>query len=139
MDSDGRNSNAVSNPDKAAIEGLIERFAEGIRTLDADLISSVFHPEASSFSLTSRGICIEPAGAWPKIIEQATADDSHLFREDFSVRSLMIDIAGTAASAKVEWQFESARIIDFYCLIKTDSGWLIANQVYHTFPVNKRG
>jgi hypothetical protein len=127
-------SDGASGNDDAAILGLIDKFAEGIRSLDGDLVASIFHPDASSFSLTPRGICIEPAKAWADIMKQARGDESHLFHELFSVRVLNIDIAGSVATAKVEWSFESARIVDFYNLLKTDSGWVITNQVYHTFP-----
>jgi hypothetical protein len=141
VESDGQSfgSDAVANQDATAIQKMIERFAEVIRTLDADLVSSVFHPQASSFSLTSRGICIEPAKAWPEIIRKANADSAHLFRERFSVRTVNIDVDGSVASAKVEWKFESARIVDFYNLLKTDRGWLIINQVYHTYTPSKTG
>jgi len=141
MAADGRRSKSdiTTSRDEKAIQKIIERFAEGIRTLDANLVSSIFHPEALSFSVTARGICIEPFGAWPEIMRQAGVDNTHIFRERFSTRILKIDIAGTAAIAKVEWKFERARIIDFYNLLKTDDGWLITNQVYHTYPAGKAG
>jgi ketosteroid isomerase-like protein len=119
--------------DEKAIRQAIEQFIQGIRDLDAESIASVFHPDADSLSLTPRGICIEPAEAWPKIIEQAKAESTHMFREDFSVRILNIEVVGTVAAAKVEWTFESARIVDFYNMLKTEGKWLIVNQVYHTF------
>lgn len=141
MERDRRNSDSdeAVKRDEQAIRELIDQFSRGIRSLDADLVSSVFHPEASSFSLTPRGMCIEPFDAWPKIIEQAAADRAHLFREHFTVRVLSVEVIGTVAAAKVEWEFESAKIIDFYNFIRTDSGWLITNQVYHTSPREKTG
>jgi hypothetical protein len=119
--------------DNKEIQKVIERFFQGVRDLDAKLISSVFHPQSNSFSLTSRGICIEPAETWSNIIQNAKTDENHLFRERFSSNILKIDIAGTAASVKVEWIFESVKIIDFYNLIKTEGKWYIVNRVYHTF------
>jgi len=139
MVTDGQksDSNTTTKQDDTAIRNIIDRFAEGIRTLNVDFVSSAFHPQALSFSITSRGVCIEPTEAWPEILGMARADSNHIFQEKFSVRTLNIDIAGTAAIAKVEWIFESSRIIDFYNLLKTESGWLITNQVYHTFPRSK--
>lgn len=136
-DSWNSDSDGAVKQDEQAIGKVIDMFARGIRGLDADLVCSVFHPEANSFSVTPRGICIEPCDAWPKIIQQATTDKAHLFREQFSVEILSVEIVGTVAAAKVRWEFESAGIIDFYNLLKTDSGWLITNQVYHTFPRDK--
>ena len=119
--------------EERAVRLTIERFVQGIRNLDAGLIASVFHPGADSLSITPRGICIEPAEAWPRIIQQARADSGHMFRGDFSVQILNIEVVGTVAAAKVEWIFESARIVDFYNMLKTEGKWLIVNQVYHTF------
>jgi hypothetical protein len=124
---------AATGPEEMAIQGTIDRFACGIRQLDGGLVSSAFHSEGSSFSVTARGICIEPAKAWAEIMRQARNDDAHLFRERFSVQTLHIDVAGTAATAKVEWEFQSTRVVDFYNLLKTGDGWLITGQVYHTF------
>jgi len=121
-----------------AIGLMVEQFSEGIRSLDAEMISAIFHPHSSSFSVTPRGICIEPAEAWPRIIEQAKADSTHLFRERFSVRILGADIVGTVATAKVEWTFESARIVDFYNMLKIEGKWLIVNQVYRTFILREQ-
>ncbi|HUV29953.1 MAG TPA: nuclear transport factor 2 family protein [Acidobacteriota bacterium] len=139
METDDQNlgSDATAKQDEKAILEVIEQFAEGIRKLDPHLVSSVFHPKALSFSITPRGICIEPVEAWPEILRKAREDSDHLFREKFSVQTLNIDIAGTAASAKVEWEFESSKIIDFYNLLEMESGWLITNQVYDTSPLSK--
>ena len=132
-DNDQSEDEITTKQEDRAIRLAVKQFFEGIRSLDAELISAIFHPHSSSFSVTPRGICIEPAETWPRIIEQAKADSAHLFRERFSVRILGTDIVGTVATAKVEWTFESARIVDFYNLLKTEGMWLIVNQVYHTF------
>lgn len=136
-DSYNYKSNTATKQDDQAIRKLISRFVKGIRTLDADLVSSIFHPRALSFSPTSRGVCIEPVETWPETLRIAREDSNHVFREEFSVETLAIDIAGAVAIAKVEWTFESCRIVDFYNLLKMEGGWLIANQVYNTFPLSK--
>lgn len=125
--------NRTYEMEKKEIESTITEFSNGISKLDAKLISEVFHPRSSSFSLTPRGVCIEPFEAWPDIIKQAKDDRTHLFHEKFSHQTLRIDISGNAASAKVEWIFESARIVDYYNMLKIEGRWLIVNQVYHTF------
>jgi hypothetical protein len=135
----GIGSDDTAGRDEAAIRKVIARFSEGIRDLDADQVSSIFHQEANSFSVTPSGICIEPHSAWPRIIKRARADSAHLFREPFTVRILNIDIAGTAATAKVEWKFESATIVDFYNMLKIEGNWLIVNQVYHVLPDSGAG
>ncbi|UCE25196.1 MAG: nuclear transport factor 2 family protein [Candidatus Zixiibacteriota bacterium] len=125
---------AVSiEPNRRAIVKTIEQFFDGIRRLDADSITAIFHPRADSFSLTPRGVCIEPAQVWRDIINQVRDNPEHLFHESFSGRILDIDVVGTVGTAKVEWIFKSARIVDFYNLLKVDGNWLIVNQVYHTF------
>jgi hypothetical protein len=127
-----RQSDASLMAGAEAVEGTIHDFVRGIRDLDAGIIGRVFHPHANSFSLTPRGVCIEPADRWPEIIRQAKADEGHLFQEKFSAEILAVDVDSTAACAKVEWTFSSARIVDFYNLLKVDGRWLIVNQVYCT-------
>lgn len=123
---------ASAEADRETIVKTIEQFFDGIRHLDAELINAIFHPRANSFSLTPRGVCVEPAEAWPDIINQARNDPEHLFHEPFSGRILDTDVVGTVATAKVEWIFKSATIVDFYNLLKVEGNWLIVNQVYHT-------
>jgi len=133
---EGKNKNSnknVQENDYDAIKLLIERFSSGIRELDHKIISSVFHQKSNSFSLTSRGVCFEPYEAWTKIIKSAKSNDAHIFKENFSINIIKIDVIKTIASAKVEWNFENTRIVDLYNLIKEDDDWVIVNQVYHTF------
>jgi hypothetical protein len=135
---DSYNTDAAVTHNKAAIQKVIDRFVEGIRKLNPDLVSSVFHPKATSFSITPNGICLEPFDSWSEILKKAEADDSHIFNENFTASILNIDIVGTVASAKVEWTFQSCKIVDFYNLIETENGWLITNQVYHTTRLDQR-
>jgi hypothetical protein len=129
-------SDSVEARERAAVEDTIRLFTEGIRNLETDKVVRAFHPQATSFSHTPRGICIEPAEKWPGIMDKAKTDVKHLFQEDSSVRILSVDVVGMAAAAKVEWIFQSARIVDFYNLLKVDNHWCIVNQVYHTFAVS---
>lgn len=125
--------NGVSESEAKAVRSVIHQFCDGISNLDAAAIALAFHDDGSSFSVTPRGLCIEPAANWPGIIEKAKNDSSHLFRQQHSKRTLKIDIVGTVAAAKVEWLFETTRIVDFYNLAKIDGRWYIMNQVYHVF------
>jgi len=123
--------------DKAAIQKVIDEFVEGIRSLNPDLVCSVFHPKAISFSITANGLCLETVDSWVDILDKAKTDDSHLFNEKFTVDTLDIDVLGTVARAMVEWTFQSCKIVDFYNLIRTETCWLITNQVYHTTRFDK--
>ena len=130
-------ADAEAIQDSAAIQEVIDKFVEGIRSLNPDLMCSVFHPEAVSLSMTSSGICVESADSWTEILGKAKSDSSHLFNEKFVADTLSIDVVGAVASAKVQWIFQSCKIVDFYNLIRTEIGWLIANQVYHTTRLEK--
>ena len=134
---DLRQPDASLMAETEAVKSTIHEFIRGIRELDADMIGRAFHPQANSFSVTPRGVCIEPVDRWPEIIRQAHADAGHLFREEFTIRILAVDIDGTAASAKVEWTFRTARIVDFYNLLKADGRWLIVSQVYSTHSLSE--
>jgi hypothetical protein len=116
-----------------AVRSVIRQFCDGISNLDVAAVAQAFHADGSSFSVTPRGLCIEPAANWPAIIATAQSDPGHLFRQEHSNRILRMDIVDSVASAKVEWLFETTRVIDFYNLAKIDGRWYIMNQVYHVF------
>ena len=42
-----------------------------------------------------------------------------------------IDIAGTAASAKITLVHCAVTFIDYFLLLKTQQGWKIANKAFH--------
>jgi hypothetical protein len=137
MFSDGNTTDGsrdcVGKQDENAILQTIQQFIDGISNLDAEIIAATFHPEATSFSCTSRGVCVEPASTWHQMIDQARSDPNHLFRQECSTRILDIDVVDTAAAAKVEWIFGDTRVVDFYNLLRVDDRWYIVNQVYHLF------
>lgn len=129
----GEIPNGASESEVKAVREVIHQFCDGIGNLDAAAIAQAFHADGSSFSVTPRGLCIEPAANWTEIIEKAKSDPGHLFRQKHSNRILKIDIVSSVAAAKVEWLFETTRVLDFYNLAKIDGRWYIMNQVYHVF------
>ena len=129
----GKISHGVSDSEAKAVRSVIRRFCDGITNLDVVAIADAFHADGSSFSVTPRGLCIEPSANWTEIIEKAKSDPGHLFRQEHSYRILKIDVAGSVAAAKVEWLFKTTRVLDFYNLAAIDGRWFIMNQVYHVF------
>ena len=133
----GKIPHGVSESEVKAVREVIHQFCDGISNLDAAAIGKAFHADGCSFSVTPRGLCIEPAANWPEIIENAKNDSGHLFRQKHSKRILRIDIVDSVAAAKVEWFFKTTRVLDLYNLAKINGRWYIMNQVYHVFDRSK--
>ncbi len=122
-----------SRSDEEAIHETLNYFFTGLDSLDADIIKKAFHPQARSFSMTSRGLCEEPPDHWDRTCAAAKTDPQHPFHNRSREKNIVsLDITGTAAAAKVEWIFSGFMFTDYYNLLKIDGRWYIMGEVYHT-------
>ena len=118
--------------DRLLIEECLNYFFTGLDELDAEIVKQAFHPEARSYSTTPTGLCVYGVSEWDGFIEQAKQDPEHTFARSRARKTiLMIDITGTAASAKVRWEFADCTYTDYYNLLKLDGRWQIVGEIYH--------
>jgi hypothetical protein len=62
------------------------------------------------------------------------ADEAQLKR-----RIVSVDVTGTAASAKVELDYPSAKLTDYMSLLKVGNEWRIVNKIFTAEPKKQDG
>ena len=123
----GPASQAVSS-EEAAVRAAVDHYLQGHALGSPEEFSNAFHPEAMLFWVTPEGALGKRTSA--EYIKGASgkpaADESKRKRQILSV-----DIAGTAAVAKVELDYPSVHFIDYLSLLKVNGEWKVINKIFH--------
>lgn len=110
--------------DLQEVESVANTYLEAGRTGDQKLFREAFHPSCR-LQFVKNAAYTEWAGAeyigWQK-------PHTHQDRES---RVLSVDVAGTAAVAKVEIRLSERVFTDYLCMLKIDGRWWIVNKVFH--------
>ena len=113
--------------EEAAIRAAVDHYLQGHATGQGGHFEVVFHPESKLFwirdgALNQRASSEYIAGASGK-----PADDEAKRKR----RIAMVDFTGTAAVVKVELDYPSAMITDYFSMLKVDGKWKIMNKIFH--------
>ncbi|WP_342375532.1 DJ-1/PfpI family protein [Myxococcus stipitatus] len=119
---------ATPPDDAEAIRAAVADYTEGVKAGDGARLQRAFHPD-------SKLLYVKPDGtftAWASAdyIQNAVKNPGK-GRED---KVLQIDIAGTAALAKVSVRTEKFEFIDYISLLKLGGQWTIVSKVFHREP-----
>lgn len=121
----------MSETDK--IKETLQYFFEGFDNLDTELICKAFHQTAFLMEITPNGLMSMSQHDWYAYLNSIKEDKNHPFIEQRFMKTIKtIDVTGTAASVKVEWESETIRFTDYYNMLKVDEKWLIMNKIYTT-------
>jgi hypothetical protein len=126
---------AESDPmssDEEAIRATVQGDFDGMMTPSTDALKGSFHPESRLIGLSDGELVIIPFNDW-----QASYDrefDEDWGNEAFRNKIVSVDIAGTAAVAKVDLQWPRVHYIDYLSLIKIGDEWKIVNKIWHQGP-----
>ena len=118
--------------DVKIIEGVIQRYLDGLYESDADKIAGVFHPTSALTSVTSEGeLVITPRDAWlDKVRARPSPQQQGLSRHD---QVLAIDlISPTMAYVRPKCAIPPRFFTDQLSLLKIDGRWQIAQKVFMT-------
>jgi hypothetical protein len=118
--------------DVKIIEGVIQRYLDGLYESDADKIAGVFHPTSALTSVTSEGeLVITPRDAWlDKVRARTSPQQQGLPRHD---QVLTIDLVSpTMAYVKLKCAIPPRFFTDQLSLLKVDGRWQIAQKVFMT-------
>jgi hypothetical protein len=112
--------------EEAAVRAALEHYLEGHATGDGAHFAAVFHPEAKLFwvrdgQLLHRTSPDYIAGAPGK----PAADEAARKR-----RIVSVDVTGSAASAKIELDYPTAKLTDYMSLLKVGGEWKIVNKIF---------
>jgi imidazolonepropionase-like amidohydrolase len=118
------------NDDEAGIRRAIGYYFAGHATGVADTMARAFHPSAELKFIRNGAFTARPLADYlAGFTGRAAPDEARRVR-----RIVSIDIAGTAASAKLELDYPTTLITDYMQLLKIDGEWKIVHKVYHTQP-----
>jgi hypothetical protein len=127
------------NDDIKLIEGVIQRYLDGLYESDASKIASVFHSTSALTSVTDDGdLVITPRDSWlDKVRARPSPKQQGLPRHD---QVLSIDLVGpTMAYVKLKCAIPPRFFTDQLSLLKIDGRWQIAQKVFMTEVTNQSG
>ena len=109
------------------IVNAIQPYLDGAKAGEGDLMKPAFHADATVFGYLGDAVVSGPI----KLIYDWT--DSVGPAPDVSPRIVDVDVAGTAASVRVEVDnWHEHRFTDMFNLLKVDGKWTVVNKIFHT-------
>lgn len=122
--------------EKEEIKKTIQMFFDGFDNFDAELIIKAFYSEkAEMFSIKESSGKLNKSAVrnWFKMFEKVRNQEDNIWNIEKSEKNIVyIDVAGYAASAKVEYKFSSYIYTDYYNLLKIEGHWYIVNKTFDT-------
>ncbi|KQW91789.1 hypothetical protein ASC94_17660 [Massilia sp. Root418] len=113
-----------------AIVEVLNKYNEGCKQAKSSIMKPAFSEQATIFGVDANG---KLAGG--PIQGLFSAIDKPPFRPSPEARSAIvrIDIAGTAASARIDSNDVSGfSFTDFFNLLKVEGKWTVVSKIYHT-------
>ena len=114
--------------EELAIRLKIETYIDGFLKLDSALLRQAFDADTNLVAISEGKIETTPTASWFSRVEQRKA--TGVVQPPAEVKIVGIDQHGDAAIARVELNFPEYRFTDYLSLLKTASGWKIANKIY---------
>ncbi len=121
----------AQNNDLQLIEKTIDQYLNGMTTHHAASFKEAFHPNATMKWIEKK---YEEVNAIEALSAYVTSDDPVQTKTYIKA----INIAGVAASAQLELEYETFSFIDFMHLLKIDGEWKIVSKTYSTRPKNQK-
>lgn len=119
--------------EKEAVKVPLNNYIQGHATGNGEFFKKAFHTEGNMLwirdgKFSSRSFAEYIAGASGK----PAADEASRKRVIES-----IDVAGTAASARIILDYPTVRFVDYMTLLKIDGEWKIVSKVFYAEPKAK--
>lgn len=120
--------NNRADPERAAIEELVEHYFLGMYEGDVERLRRIFHPQCWVYG-ERRGETREfPLAGFLEYVETAPVPKAE--GEPFDMGIISIDRSGTTAVVKVEDRYQGGHFTDYLTLLKTAEGWRIVNKTF---------
>lgn len=112
--------------DVRLIREAIQKYFDGARTGNSDIMKPAFHEEATMFGFIGPDLV---AGTIQNLYDWNNENGA---AADISSQITNIDIEGTIASVRAESDnWTGYKFSDFFTLIKIGDDWKITNKVFH--------
>jgi len=115
----------AQNNDLQLIEKTINHYLDGMTTHNAASFEKAFHPNATMKWIDKK---YEEVNAIEALSAYVNANDPI----NTKTRIMAINIAGDAANAQLELEYDTFSYIDFMQLLKIDEKWKIVSKTYAT-------
>ena len=106
----------------------LEAYILGHRTGDASHMDRAFHPSARMTYMADTGMVTVPITDY---IGGMRSRGPRAQPDTFPRRIAVLDVAGTAAVARIEMTFPKVTFVDYMTLLKFSDGWRIVNKTFH--------
>ncbi len=116
--------------EEAAIRAAVAHYFQGHATGDGSHFEQVFHPASMLFWVRDGQFNQRTSEAYIAGASGKPADDEAQRQR----RIVLIDVTGNAAVVKVELDYPSALITDYFALLKIDGQWKIVNKIFYVDP-----
>lgn len=114
------------------VEDTIRTFLKGFDELEPTIISEAWHEKGTLQFIGKNGFQIVPLDQFCDHVRSIKADPNHPAHKEKGKKTFVdIDVCGTAARAKVLWQFPDFAFTDYYSLLKIDGRWQIVTKIWH--------
>jgi hypothetical protein len=114
------------NPDEEAIRRVVGYYFEGGRAGDSTTVGKAFHQVAMMYYVRDSLVKVPIFSEYlARVVRPAGSPPDRTDR-----KILSIDIAGTAAVAKLQLTTENAVLTDYMSLLKINGDWKIVNKIF---------
>ncbi len=123
-------SAAAAAAEEAAVRTAVEQYLKSHATGNGDFVRTVFHPKLMMMWVLNDTLATRTSKEYTDGFRgQPPADEAQRRRWISSV-----DVAGTAAVAKLTLDYPSATLIDFLSLLKINGEWKVVGKIFSSQP-----
>ena len=124
-----------SRADEAAIRATVQRYFDGQRNGDADLMGSAFAPGANMIYIRDSALAVMPIPEFVERVRDGAAKAKAAPKPanppaPAPQKVASVDIAGNAAVARLETHRPGMVVVDFMTLLKIKGEWLVVNKSF---------
>lgn len=124
--------------ERAAIEGVLQDYFDGLHHGDTARLARVFHPRALYATATGGSLTALSMDAYFPVVDRRPSPASR--GEARRDRIVSIEFTGpVTALARVECQVLPRRFADLLTLVKLDGRWQVIAKVFHFDVVDAEG
>lgn len=116
--------------DEAGVRAALEHYLAGHRTGSPDAFRQAFHPDARMVYRRDGAVRFMPIAEYIANASGRPAADEAQRRR----RIVRVDVAGTAAVARLELDYPATRFVDFMALVKDGERWVIVEKTVYAEP-----
>ena len=117
----------AASADEQAVRAALQHYLDGQASGKSEDFAQAFYPEARLLFVRDEKFSTIESKDYVARASGKAADDEAKRKRWVE----WVDIAGSAAVAKIVLDYPTVRFTDYMTLLKVDGGWKIANKAFH--------